>query len=123
MGEPVRILDLAISMIEMAGLEPYTDIPIQFVGLRPGEKLYEELLLDTEGARKTKDDKIYVAHSAALTNAERRDMLDKLHRVIAEKGDMKAVMREIVPDYKLGEDVGDVGNAPPAANFLKKKFD
>ncbi len=102
MGEPVRILDLATSMIEMAGLEPYTDIPIEFTGLRPGEKLYEELLLDSEGVHRTKDKKIFVIHAKPLTNMERRDMIDKLHSVITAKGNIREVIHGLIPDYVPG---------------------
>ncbi len=61
MGEPIRILNLAEDMIRLSGLRPYTDIPIEFTGLRPGEKLFEELLLDLEGIKKTHHPKIRIA--------------------------------------------------------------
>ena len=60
MGEPVKILDLAESLIRLSGYEPYKDIDIQFTGLRPGEKLYEELLMSEEGLKKTKNQKIFI---------------------------------------------------------------
>lgn len=60
MGEPVKIFDLAEKMIRLSGLEPFTDIDIEFTGLRPGEKMYEELLIDTNSNEKTKNDKIFV---------------------------------------------------------------
>ena len=61
MGKPVKILDLAVNMIRLAGLEPGRDIPIVFTGLRPGEKLFEELLLSGEGTERTAHEKIFVA--------------------------------------------------------------
>ncbi len=103
MGEPVKIIDLARSMIRMAGLEPETDIPIKVIGLLPGEKLYEELLLAAEGAEKTEDEKIYIAHSTVLTNAQRRDILDRLHQVIAQGGDVKACIKDLLPTYRPQE--------------------
>ena len=60
MGEPVKILDLAETLIRLSGYEPYKDIDIEFIGLRPGEKLFEELLINEEGIRKTKNQKIYI---------------------------------------------------------------
>ena len=60
MGEPVKILDLAEKLIRLSGSEPYRDIPIKFTGLRPGEKLYEELLLSEEGIKETSHGKIYI---------------------------------------------------------------
>jgi FlaA1/EpsC-like NDP-sugar epimerase len=62
MGEPIRILDLAENVIRLSGYTPYVDIDIKITGLRPGEKLYEELLLDEEGIEKTAHNKIYVGH-------------------------------------------------------------
>ena len=120
MGEPVRILDLARAMIRMAGLEPDKDIPIEIIGLLPGEKLYEELLLTAEETSKTADDKIFIAHSVTISPDRRRDMLDALRRVIAEKGDVKAAARELLPTYRAegearGDDGGGEGLRRPAS--------
>lgn len=60
MGEPVKIIDLAIHLIKLSGYEPYVDIPIRFTGLRPGEKLFEELLLNKEEVSETSHDKIFI---------------------------------------------------------------
>ncbi len=68
MGEPVKILDLAEEMIRLSGFRPYKDIDIVFSGLRPGEKLYEELLLDMEGIRPTHHPKIRIAQSTENAN-------------------------------------------------------
>ncbi len=62
MGNPVKIMDLAENVIRLSGYVPYVDIDIKITGLRPGEKLYEELLLDEEGIKKTTHNKIYVGH-------------------------------------------------------------
>ena len=70
MGKPVRIYDLAENMIKLAGLEPQTDIPIVEIGLRPGEKLYEELLIRTEELDKTENDLIFIERDTPLTRAE-----------------------------------------------------
>ena len=68
MGEPVKIYNSARSMIELAGLGPEVDISIVFSRLRSGEKLYKELLLGVENTEKTSDDKVYIAHSASLSD-------------------------------------------------------
>ncbi|MEG2356208.1 MAG: nucleoside-diphosphate sugar epimerase/dehydratase [Clostridia bacterium] len=70
MGMPVKILDLAENIIRLSGLVPYQDIDIQEVGLRPGEKLYEELLIKTEALDKTENDMIFIERDEALTRAE-----------------------------------------------------
>ena len=60
MGKPVKILDLALNLIRLSGLKPYEDIDIVFTGLRPGEKLYEELLMDEEGLQSTDNELIHI---------------------------------------------------------------
>ena len=60
MGEPVKILDLAEKMIRLTGHNPYKEVKIEFTGLRPGEKMYEELLKDSETILKTKNNKIFI---------------------------------------------------------------
>ncbi|MDD4122465.1 MAG: nucleoside-diphosphate sugar epimerase/dehydratase [Eubacteriales bacterium] len=76
MGEPVRIIDLAENVIRLSGYTPYVDIDIKITGLRPGEKLYEELLLDEEGIEKTAHNKIYVGHPIP-PSPEFSEMLEK----------------------------------------------
>ncbi|WP_395151824.1 polysaccharide biosynthesis protein [uncultured Allofournierella sp.] len=68
MGKPMRILDLAENLIKLSGFIPYRDIEIKFTGLRPGEKLYEELLMDEEGLQKTDNRKIYIGAPLQLNN-------------------------------------------------------
>ena len=70
MGEPVKILDLAEKMIRLSGYRPYDDIEIKFTGLRPGEKLYEEILMSEEGMRATSNDLIYVAKPMEITSKD-----------------------------------------------------
>ena len=74
MGDPVRIDDLARNMIRLSGFEPDVDIPIVYTGLRPGEKLYEELLLQEEGMERTPNEMIYIGHPLAFDESELRQM-------------------------------------------------
>ena len=100
MGEPVRIDDLARNMIRLSGFEPDVDIPIEYTGLRPGEKLYEELLLSGEGMQKTKNDLIYIGHEIAFDPAAFEENL-MLLRAIPETDEpaLRAKLRELVPTF------------------------
>ena len=100
MGEPVRIDDLAHNMIRLSGFEPDVDIPIVYTGLRPGEKLYEELLLSGEGMQKTKNDLIYIGHEIAFDPAAFEENL-MLLRAIPESDEpaLRAKLRELVPTF------------------------
>ncbi len=105
MGEPVKIVNLAEDVIRLSGYEPYEDIPIVFTGLRPGEKLYEELLMDEEGIRDTAHDKIHVGqpmdinHQALVTKI--RDFEASIQTLDDET--IKVKMQEFVPTYKREE--------------------
>jgi FlaA1/EpsC-like NDP-sugar epimerase len=101
MGEPIRIADLAANLITMAGHVPEVEIPIVFTGLRPGEKLYEELLTEDEEQTKQVRDRIKVAKSPPPPH----DLEDRLRelRAAADAGDREAVLRGIerlVPSYR-----------------------
>lgn len=100
MGEPVRIDDLARNMIRLSGLEPDVDIPVVYTGLRPGEKLYEELLLSGEGMQKTKNDLIYIGHEIEFDRTDFAVHLEEL-RVMDENDEdaLRAKIAEIVPTY------------------------
>lgn len=102
MGEPVKIVNLAEELIRLSGLQPYEDIEIVYTGLRPGEKLYEELLLAEEGTLPTKHDKICIASSAP---PEYEMLLTELTRLFdAAKAlnlnEVKSLLRVIVPEYQ-----------------------
>ena len=104
MGEPVKIYDLAENLIRLSGLVPGEDIKIEVTGLRPGEKLYEEILMNEEGLKKTSHKKIYVAEPMNISMNEISNKLDKL-KIILEKEDtkieeIKETIKEVVPTYK-----------------------
>ena len=109
MGEPVKIYDLAVSLIKLSGLEPEVDIPIQITGLRPGEKLYEELLMAEEGLTATKHDKIFVSEPTYLELEELQTKLDRLSKIEYmenyTKEKVKELMKETVSTYKDPEEV------------------
>ncbi len=98
MGQPVKILDLAENLIRLSGHIPYTDIDIVFTGLRPGEKLYEEILLDEEGLKSTSDEMIYIGHPLDFDVDEFMRSLEHLHSIMSDDScNMKAEISKIVP--------------------------
>lgn len=107
MGKPVKILDLAESMIRLSGLVPYQDIQIKEVGLRPGEKLYEELLMQSEQMEKTANDKIFIERDAPTTPEQLQEKLSALHSALAQgdEADLRALMMRLVPTYHSPEEV------------------
>lgn len=109
MGEPVKIYDLAVSLIKLSGLEPNVDIEIKITGLRPGEKLYEELLMSEEGLTKTSHDKIFIGQPSSITYKQLLIKLEKLKEIIQDEsisiGKIKSTMKQVVPTYKEPEEV------------------
>ena len=107
MGEPVKIYDLAVSLIKLSGLEPNVDIEIKITGLRPGEKLYEELLMSEEGLTKTSHDKIFIGQPSSITYEQLLIKLEKLKEIIQDEsisiGKIKSAMKQVVPTYKEPE--------------------
>lgn len=95
MGEPVKIYDLACNLIRMKGYTPEEDIKIEVVGLRPGEKLYEELLMAEEGLQETDNKKIHIGKPIELNESE---FLDKLSKLIIKAEDNMAGIREDIKD-------------------------
>ena len=101
MGEPVRIDDLARNLIKLSGLQPDVDIPIVYTGLRPGEKLYEELLMDEEGLKKTAHEKIFIGKPIALNYEEFMKQLAALKLEAYKDGDgIRKPVAEIVKTYR-----------------------
>jgi len=107
MGEPIKILDLAKEMIKLSGYEPDKDIPIVFTHIRPGEKLYEEVLSAEEGVEPTDYEKILKARSANERNSE--VLIEKINLLIGmscennKKNEIIKLLKEIVPTYKPSE--------------------
>ena len=102
MGEPVKIIEMAETMIKLSGLEPYKDIDIVETGLRPGEKLYEELLIKGENTDKTAAERIFIERDKALTNEELDRKLYTLRLAVdtLDSEKIKEVLRETVDTYK-----------------------
>lgn len=102
MGEPVKIDDLARNMIRLSGFEPDVDIPIVYTGLRPGEKLFEELLLDSETDRKTQNDLIYIAKDEPFDDEALARAIERLGQAAAENSPaIRELLAGIVPTYRL----------------------
>ena len=102
MGASVKIVDLAKRMIELAGFEVDKDIKIEFTGLRPGEKLYEEVLNNEENTSETTHEKIRIAHVRSYDYDKISEAVDKLHEMAINVDVMNMVrmMKEIVPEFK-----------------------
>ena len=105
MGEPVKILDLAKNLIKLSGYKVDEDIAIEFIGLRPGEKMYEELLMDEEGLKETANRMIYVGKPIEYDVNVFEKQLQHLKEVSKdEKADIRELVKEIVPTYHYEEE-------------------
>jgi FlaA1/EpsC-like NDP-sugar epimerase len=103
MGEPIRIVDLAHNMIRLMGLVPNEDIEIQFVGIRPGEKLEEELALHGEDLLATYHEKIKIFRNSQVLTLERLGTwLNRLELLLPERGEEAVLnhLRKLVPEYR-----------------------
>lgn len=109
MGEPVKIYDLAKSLIELSGLKLGEDIDIEITGLRPGEKLYEELLMDEENLEKTDHEKIFITEPMEFTMADIEEKLDAFREIIddeiTDKEIIRQTMKNCVPTYRDPKEV------------------
>ena len=104
MGEPVRIDDLARNMIRLSGFEPDTDIEIRYTGLRPGEKLYEEMLMKEEGLRTTQNALIHIGKPLEIDEELFQKQLVHLHEACEENSDdIKSIVAGIVKTYHITE--------------------
>ncbi len=128
MGKPVRILDLAENMIRLSGLVPHEDIEIKEIGLRPGEKLYEELLMKTEQLDKTENNKIFIEHDKPFTRDEIEEKLDTLRTGLLKMKDssyLRTLMMRLLPTYHDADEVNnhalDAEEMTEAASALSVK--
>ena len=100
MGEPVKIMDLALNLIRLSGYRPFEDIEIQFTGLRPGEKLYEELLMSEEGLQDTENKLIHIGKPIEFDEVLFKKQLDELAGIAnKDSADIRKKVQEIVPTY------------------------
>ena len=105
MGEPVKILDLAKNLILLSGHKPDEDIQIVFTGLRPGEKLYEEMLMDEEGLQDTENNLIHIGKPIELDEGKFLEQLEELKEyVVTEPSDIREWVKKIVPTYQPKEE-------------------
>jgi FlaA1/EpsC-like NDP-sugar epimerase len=111
MGNPVKIVDLAENMIKLSGLVPYRDIDVVEIGLRPGEKLYEELLIKTEALDKTENNMIFVERDTPYTREEIEEKLSILRDAVKnseneiESDGIRLALMQTVPSFRLPEEV------------------
>ena len=103
MGEPVKIYDLAVNLIKLSGLRPNIDIPIEVTGLRPGEKLTEELLMNEEGLLDTAHNKIFIGKPLEISSEEVEKRINLLSEIVESEEhsieEIKDVMKQAVPTY------------------------
>lgn len=112
MGQPVKIDDLARNMIRLSGLEPDVDIQIVYTGLRPGEKLFEELLLNSEGMRKTENNLIYIVKDRPFDDDVLKEQLHMLKELIHTGDDVgvRELLHEIVPEFQAPDAVNNLSS-------------
>ena len=106
MGEPVKIDTMARNMIRLSGFEPDVDIKVEYTGLRPGEKLYEELLMKEEGLQETDNKLIHIGKPIVMDDEKFAEQLERLAKASKmEVSNMKDIVAEIVPTYKRKQEV------------------
>ena len=115
MGDPVKIDDMARNLIRMSGLTPDVDIEVVYTGLRPGEKLYEEMLMDEEGLQETENKLIHIGKPIEMDDVWFREKLQELDEASKrESNQIRELVSEIVPTYHYAGEA--VGKAPAAVN-------
>lgn len=104
MGKPIKILHLAENLIRLSGYTPYTDVPITFVGLRPGEKLYEEILMVEEGMQDTQNHLIHIVKPLQVNEEKLFSMLNIIkNQMTDDTSDIRSMVKNLVPTYQFDE--------------------
>jgi FlaA1/EpsC-like NDP-sugar epimerase len=118
MGDPVKIDDMARKLIRLSGLEPDVDINIVYTGLRPGEKLFEEILMDEEGLKETSNKLIHIGSPIEMDDSVVSQQLQKLDEASLDESEtIKQLMAEVVPTYKPDLHTGAfISEGTPSAN-------
>jgi len=121
MGKPMKILDLAENLIRLSGLVPYKDINIEFIGLRPGEKLYEELLVRTDELDTTENDLIFVEKEKPISYDEVEQKLSVLKNAVNSKNNdlAREALRFVIPTFKSPEEVNKNAEESMEMNIVK----
>ncbi len=125
MGKPVRIYDLARNMIRLSGFEPDVDIKIQEIGLRPGEKLYEELLIKTESLDKTPNNMIFIERDAPLTREDVEERVRLLVSAVEESQNhlgsavVKAAIKQAVPTFRDPNEINKTADQSSEMQSIK----
>jgi len=121
MGEPVKILSLAENMIRLSGRVPYIDIPIEFTGLRPGEKIFEELLMNDEGISQTPNNKIFIGKPIEINEDKFKEQLEYLkYAADNESINIRSLIQEIVPTYNYSPISANLNKLLTCKNNQKK---
>ena len=104
MGQPVKIYDLAEKIIRYKGFEPNVDIPIKITGLRPGEKLYEEILMDEEGLKETPNKLIHIGRPIRISSTFLEDLDELIKVAYKNTPDIKDKVADMVPTYTIDKE-------------------
>jgi FlaA1/EpsC-like NDP-sugar epimerase len=117
MGEPVKIVDLARNLIRLSGYEPDVDIKIEYTGLRPGEKLYEEMLMAEEGMQKTDNDRIFIGNPLEIEDELFLSQIEALRVACTlDTTDIRKMIKDIVPTYIDHSEIPEALRLPEKTN-------